>query len=415
MSGTTFVIGAGLAGLVAAEHLSARGRAVRVLEASPKAGGRCRSYRDDKLGRLIDNGNHLILSANRAVLDWADRIGAADALHMEESAFPFLDLASGEAWTVRPGDGPFGALAKGARPPGVSVAALARDMARLLVAPAGRTIGQIMAPGPAFDRFWDPMCRAVLNEPPETGSAPLLRAAILRSFAKGAAAARPVLAPQGLGPALIDPALDVLATRVVPITYRTAVTALDGGARLDAIQTAETTHRLGPDDDAILAVPPRQAAGLLPQHTLPKPGRAILNAHFLAPDNALPPFMALLGCDAHWLFRRGDVVSVTVSAEEASPLADLPRDAALARLWSDVSRAIAAHGGAVPATMPTARLLRERAATPDQSPTGAARRHDARTPWPNLWLAGDHTDTGLPATLEAAIRSGVRAGELALG
>jgi hypothetical protein len=145
----------------------------------------------------------------------------------------------------------------------------------------------------------------------------------------------------------------------------------------------------------------------------PASGRAILNAHFLLPDSRLPPLLALLGGDAHWLFRRGDVVSVTVSAEDASPLAGLPRAAALSRLWSDVARATAAHGGAVPDAMPPARLLREKMATFDQTPAGAARRQGGRTHWPNLFLAGDHVATGLPATLEGAVRSGDAAARLA--
>ncbi|CUH40453.1 protoporphyrinogen oxidase [Jannaschia seosinensis] len=409
-----YVIGAGLAGLVAAERLSASGRDVVLFEASPKAGGRCRSYRDDRLGRVIDNGNHLVLSANRAVLDWATRIGGREALEIGEAAYPFLDLASGERWTVRPGRGPFGALTAAARPPGVSAPVLMRDLAGLLTTSRTRTVAQAIRRGPAWHTFWDPMTRAVLNEDPEHGSAALLRAALLRSFARGSKAARPVFAPNGLGPALIDPALDLLAGRGVDIRLRSPVSGLEGGDSLRALVVGGDRHVLGAGDVAILALPPRQAASLLPGARFPEPGRAILNAHFRIGDTPLPPLLALIGGDAHWLFRRGDVVSVTVSAEEAAPLADAPREAALARLWSDVAASIAAHGGTPPSEMPPARLLRERAATFDQSPAGAAARHAPRTRWRNLLLAGDHVATGLPATLEGAVRSGLRAADLAL-
>ena len=408
------VIGAGLAGLVAAERLAAAGRAVTLLDASPKAGGRCRSYRDDRLGRVIDNGNHLMLSGNRAVLDWARRIGGGDRLHEGEAAFPFLDRATGDRWTIRPGRTALGGLAAAARPPGLGAAALLRDLAALATARASRTVGQVVAPGPGLHRFWDPMTRAVLNEAPERGSARLLAAALGRSFARGRAAARPVFAPDGLGPALVDPVLPILRGRGAAIDLRRPVTALAGGDRLDRIDTAGGPLALGPGDAAILALPPRQAAALLPGLRLPAPGRAILNAHFLLPDSRLPPLLGLVGARAHWLFRRGDVVSVTVSAEEDSPLADPPREAALDRLWQDVAAAAAAHGAAPPAAMPPARLLRERAATFDQSPEGAAARAGPRTRWPNLFLAGDHTATGLPATLEGAVRSGETAARLAL-
>ncbi|TFL16303.1 hydroxysqualene dehydroxylase [Jannaschia formosa] len=409
------VAGAGLAGLVAAERLTAAGLRVTLLEASPKAGGRCRSYRDDRLGRVIDNGNHLILSANRAVLGWADRIGGAGALKTRPAAFPFLDLASGARWTVRPGRGPLGALMPGARPPGVGAGALARDVARLLTARRGATVaGALGAGGPAWAAFWDPMTRAVLNEDPEAGDAGLLRAALLRSFARGAGACRPVLAPGGLGAALVEPALAVLAAQGCLPQLRQPVRTLHGAERVTAVETRDGRIDLAPGDVVVLALPPQHLAPLLPDLALPGPGRSIVNAHFLVPGHGLPPILAVLGGAAQWLFARGDVVSVTVSAAERSPLGEAGRAESLDLLWPEVAAAVAAHGGRVPEAMPAARLLRERAATFDQSPVGAARRAGPRTARPNLFLAGDHTATGLPATLEGAVLSGERAARAAL-
>ena len=415
--GRTVVVGAGLAGLAAAEALSRAGREVLVLEASPKAGGRCRTYRDERLGRDIDNGNHLILSANRAVLGWAERTGGAEALEVRpEAAFPFLDAGAGHGWTLRLAPGPLGALRGDARPPGVPARAVLRDLAAILTARRGRTVAEaVCARSALWERFWDPMVRAILNEDPAEGDAALMRAVLLRTFARGGGACRPVLAPQGLGPALVDPALGLLKRRGVRIDLRTPVKAVarnDG--RATALETREGTVAVGATDDVIVALPAAATGDLLPELALPGPGKAILNAHFVLPGSRLPPVLGLVGGEAQWLFRRGDVVSVTVSAAERSPLEGLDRDAALARLWSDVAAAVRAHGGTVPDAMPAARLIRERAATFDQTPAGSARRHGHRTRWANLFLAGDHTDTGLPATLEGAILSGERAAALAL-
>ena len=77
MARSFHIIGAGLAGLAAAVRLCARGQRVVVYEATNQAGGRCRSYHDPALGITIDNGNHLLLSGNRAALGYLDRIGAA--------------------------------------------------------------------------------------------------------------------------------------------------------------------------------------------------------------------------------------------------------------------------------------------------------------------------------------------------
>ena len=79
-SGKAYVIGGGVAGLAAATALAERGISVTLFEAGPQAGGRCRSYFDPAMGAMIDNGNHLVLSGNRAVNTYLARIGAKDAL-----------------------------------------------------------------------------------------------------------------------------------------------------------------------------------------------------------------------------------------------------------------------------------------------------------------------------------------------
>src|ERR1700730_588404 len=134
MPRTIHIIGAGLAGLAAAVALGKRGRSVAVHEATRFAGGRCRSYHDVALGMTIDNGNHLLLSGNHAALAFLRDIGAAQKLTPPpEAAFDFIDLESGERWTLRLGEGrlPWWIFDSGRRVPGTR----ARDyleLARLL-------------------------------------------------------------------------------------------------------------------------------------------------------------------------------------------------------------------------------------------------------------------------------------------
>src|SRR5258708_20997602 len=102
MTGAVDIIGAGLAGLSAALKLTAQGSSVAVHEATAFAGGRCRSYYDASVGMTIDNGNHLLLSGNRAALDFVHAIGSGDRLTGPRGPeFPFVDLASRARWTLR--------------------------------------------------------------------------------------------------------------------------------------------------------------------------------------------------------------------------------------------------------------------------------------------------------------------------
>ena len=106
MPRTVHIAGAGLAGLSAAVRLIDRGFRVAVYEATNQAGGRCRSYHDPQLDMVIDNGNHLLLSGNRAALGYLDVVGARDKLVGPGTAsVPFMDLKSGQRWTLHANDG----------------------------------------------------------------------------------------------------------------------------------------------------------------------------------------------------------------------------------------------------------------------------------------------------------------------
>ncbi len=111
----------------------------------------------------------------------------------------------------------------------------------------------------------------------------------------------------------------------------------------------------------------------------------------------------IIGGTAEWVFSKREVVSVTVSA--ADRIVDRPADELRDLLWRDLRLAFALPA----APTPPARIVKERRATFRATPAQQARRPAAATAWTNLHLAGDYVDTGLPATIEGAIRSGFAA------
>ena len=404
------IIGAGLAGLAAAVRLSRSGVAVVLHEAANQAGGRCRSYDDPALGMAIDNGNHLVLSGNRATIEFVTGIGAGKELHGPgAAAFPMVDLATNRRWTIRINDGrlPWWIFDPTARVPGTT-ATQYLPLARLLWPPADRTIGEVIGcKGPVYEQLLDPLLRAALNTEPPLASAALAGAVLRETVAAGGSACHPLIAAHGLGRAFIDPALNFIARHGGSVRFGHRLRALAfNGTHASKLDFGEDTLDLAPNDAIIVAVPPPVAADLLPGLTVPTEFCAIVNAHYrFVSDKPVPPMMGALNGMTEWLFAFPDRLSVTISA--ANRLLELEREALANKIWHEVAQMIGSN-----APMPAWQIVRERRATFAAVPAQNARRPATATQWNNLMLAGDWTATGLPATIEGAIRSGNRAADL---
>jgi len=409
MARTIHIIGAGLSGLSAALKLSARGESVVVHEATAFAGGRCRSYHDATLGMTIDNGNHLLLSGNRAALDYLRSIGAADRLVGPAKAeFNFADLASHERWTLRFNDGrlPLWILSSRRRVPGTGVLDYLPLM-RLLRPPPGKAVGDVIAcDGLLYKRLVEPLLLAALNIDPPHGAARLASAVIRETLAAGGRACRPLLARDGLGATMIEPALAALQQRGGGLRLEHQLRAMCfADARVEALDFGGEAVTLAADDAVILAVPPYAASALVSGLDVPTEFRAIVNAHFrIEPPPGAPPIVGVLNGMVEWIFTFPGRVSVTISAGDR--LLDTARDVLAKTIWDEVASVTG-----LPAALPPWQIVRERRATFAATPAQDAKRPGATTRWRNLVLAGDWTDTGLPATIEGAIRSGQRAAE----
>ena len=404
----THVIGAGLAGLSAAVELCG-GADVRLYEAAPQAGGRCRSYFDSSLNMTIDNGNHLLLSGNDAALAYAKKIGGDGKLAgPDEAAFDFCDLGRQERWRLRPNGGrlPWWILAPDRRAPntaGLDYLALVK----LLFAKPDQILRPLLGHGELARKLWDPLFISALNTDPAEASASLAGAIVRETFARGGGACRPLVAVEGLSAAFVDPALDFLRAKGAEIRFGAKLRAIEFAEnRAVALDFGEDKVALAGEDRVILAVPAPNAVALLPGLKAPDEFRAIVNAHFAFPaPKTLPLLTGVIGGASEWLFGFSDRLSVTISAAER--FLATPREDLAATIWEEV-QAVAGFDAPLPAWQ----ILKEKRATFAATPAQDALRPSAETQWRNLVLAGDWTRTGLPATIEGAIRSGMRAASL---
>jgi squalene-associated FAD-dependent desaturase len=381
-----------------------------VHEAAGQAGGRCRSYHDPALDMVIDNGNHLLLSGNHAAIGYLRTIGTEDSLVGPPHAdFAFVDLASGARWTLHINAGrlPWWIFHAGYRVPGTSALDY-MSFARLLAAAKGKTICEtITCAGALYERLAEPLFVAALNTHPQEASAALAGAIVRETLLPGGAACRPLIARDGLGPAFIEPALRFLAQRNATVKFGRRLRAFDfAQARVSTLDFGDDRIALGADDAVILAVPPMVAAAIVPNLNAPTEFRAIVNVHFrIDPPAGLPPIMGVVNATTEWLFAFPGRLSVTISA--ADRLLDTPREELAPKIWAEVATVAGLSN-----EMPPWQIVRERRATFAATPAQDARRPGPVTAWGNLFLAGDWTQTGLPATVEGAIRSGNRAADL---
>jgi hypothetical protein len=225
----------------------------------------------------------------------------------------------------------------------------------------------------------------------------------------GGQACRPLIAREGLSAVLVEPAISLLQAKGASIQFGHELRAFGKSAeRINELNFGDDVITLGADDRVVMAVPPRPAASLLPGLKTPSKFHAIVNAHFrFDPPKDLPPILGVVGGLVEWLFAFPQRLSITISG--ADRLVDMPREELAQAIWRDICKA-----GGVQGELPPWQIVRERRATFEATPEQNALRPGAATAWTNLFLAGDWTDTGLPATIEGSVRSGDRAADLVL-
>ncbi|MDN5843812.1 MAG: hydroxysqualene dehydroxylase HpnE, partial [Alcaligenaceae bacterium] len=414
------VIGAGWAGLAGALRLHDAGHRCTVLEAAPMVGGRARAIRSTALDTVIDSGQHILLGAYTETLALMDRLGVPARGTLDELALR-LESADGRFRLSAGGlPAPWHHLLAIIGAHGLSLAdklCLTRTLVALKRSgwrvPAGMTVGHWLsgyaASAALRRRFWEPLCLATMNTAIDAADAELFANVLRDSLGSDASASR-MLIPRGTLSQLWPDAACALLPDV----------RLGHAAR--TIQAADTGYLVDGEhfDGMILATPPTIARRLLQGLALPPTQMdwwhawpdwsfepiSTISLRLTQPWNLKHAMLMLWdrpkrGQFGQWLFNRrpdhpgGPMAHVVISQAgrcAGMPAADLIQGT-IAQLRDQVS-----------APMPDVlaqTVIREKRATFSAVP--GLQRPGALTPWPNIVLAGDWTDTGYPAVLEGAV------------
>lgn len=392
-----------MAGLAAALVCAEAGAKVTLYEAAPHAGGRCRSYHDKKLGMMLDNGNHLLLGANRAAMAYLGKLGTLGQCETTDAPlYPFIDLASRRHWHFRP-------------PQFKGIPRLEwLHLPKLLFAGRHKTVAECIPRDTAlYRKLIEPFTLAALNTVPQEASARMLGGLLRQLVTSGKQAWQPYIPAHGLSAALVEPALLRIKAKGGSLRPGTALQGIEWeNGRASALLLGKERVALGADDRVILALPPAVLQGILPDAAPEFTYSPILNAHFAWPNAGLfrdnIPFLGVVGGTVQWIFFHEGRISTTTSA--AAEHIDADEQSLAALLWHDVCRALYMEG----TKMPPFRIIKEKRATYAATPANLAKRPGAETALANLWLAGDWLRSAYPATIEAAIASGFTAASLAL-
>jgi len=385
------VVGGGLAGLAAALELVDAGEDVTLYEARPTLGGAVQTLpeREGDPQPPPDNGQHIALGCFTEYLRFLDRVGEGRSYLRKRLALPVLDERA-RASSISP----TGLLFYRHLP--------LRDRARLpltlmrLRAAQSRpeeTFGDVLRrlgeTETAIDRFWDVFIRPALNLPTDEVAADAGLFTVRTALLGPRANSDLVLPLRPLGWMHGDAAGRVLGDRV----------RLD--SRVDSLDDLDA-------DAVVVAVPPAESARLLGEPEPSLESSPIVSVHLLFDRPILhTPLAAFLHSDAHWVFDRGALTGrpapgggqyLTVVSSGVPDLLDVRGRELVERIAGQLTERLGA------AELVWSRVSREPYATVALRP--GVHRPGVGTGRPNVARAGTWTDTGWPATMESAVRSG---------
>lgn len=439
---SALVAGGGLAGITAACGLTDAGYRVTLVEKRPFLGGRSYSYTDNRTGETVDNGQHVFLGCCTEYIRLLERLGVRDKAYLQPRLrVPVVDRSRGTSVLS----------AVNLPPPLHLLPSLLRfkSLTPAEKASAGWALAQIQAMDrskhPELDSItfaewlrekgqsenavrslWNLITLPTLNGDIAEVNADLGIMVFQEGFLASRTGANVGWSRVGLSELIGEAARRYIEDRGGEVRVGEgvrSVTADDGRIASVVTEQAEITV-----DAVVLALDPGSLPGILPQSLAGDPFFAriwrlepspIVNVHLWYPPGAAwgRVFATFLGTPVQWLFNKTRLAGnrspdaplyLDVSLSGATQWLDMPNAALVDQFKRELASIIPSLEGFEP---DRALVVKQRYATFGAKPGVAALRPPQQTPVAGLFLAGDYTDTGWPATMESAVRSGALAAD----
>jgi squalene-associated FAD-dependent desaturase len=431
------IIGAGLAGLAAGVELTDRGHEVEVLERRPWGGGATYSFEDEETGDEVDNGQHLFMECTTAYRAFLERLGTLHLTYRQERLHVPVFDQDGRRSDLWASNLPLGlhlapALVRYRHLSWRQKAEIVRAMLALQFMPVhqrGRLEDitfedWLLERGQSADtirEYWDFLVIPTLNCRAHQASASQSLFVLEEGFQKSPSAAALAIPAVGLSKLQVEPAIEAIEAGGGSVSMRAAVERIEVEDGLVAGLVLHGDERRT-FDTYVSALAPWRLAPLLPGDVCaeypfaglkdfePAP---ILNLHlWFDRPVAQFPFAAFIRSEVQWAFNRSriggedetDGQRLVLSISAPGELFSLTQEQVCERVLPQLRLALPA---AREAELVRYRVTKEPEAT--FVPAPGLSRPGPRTPLPNFYLAGSYTNTGWPATMESAVRSGLAA------
>ena len=416
------VIGGGIAGLTSAVYLSKAGLKVELIESSNKLGGRAYSFLDKKTGSIIDNGQHILMGCYEETLKLIKIINAEDNLiYQDRFSIPFLN-SNAEHFRLEATNLFY--------PLNLLMGLLNYNLLKfedkfslimffIKLPFSNRNTTKDLTVQEWLHRenqsensikvFWEIICVGTLNANIKKASAELFSNILKKIFLKGEKGATMVVPKFGLSETYCNPANEFLLKKNVKINFSENVTGLK--IENNTVKKIITTKRIIDDFDYVIsAVPLHSLLKFHKNEDLEKIDfeySCILTIHIWLKENTLnEKFYGLVDSPVHWIFNHNDHLTLVIS--DANYLLVKDKTEIYEMCLAELKKYITISED----NIAEYKIIKEKRATFIPAPTILDKRPNAKTEIDNLFLAGDWTNTGLPATLEGAVVSGKTTAEL---